>query len=1333
MSTWSHYPTSDYRNEGWSLFGAGVTHLFDAWNNDDDTKYASCPSHKGRACVSFPIDISSVPDGAVITSITVYLRCKRDGTAGRSVTINLTCKDDTSRFTSRTIYPTSVITTFEIGTYQCDPRGFHWDRHRLNQLLCQVFSYSHWGDAIRCYKFWCVVNYRVRPTITVTAPTGTVTTPSPVITWTYSQDDGDPQSKAQYKIYTAQQQEEPSFNPDHSPPLYTNWVNGDITSLTLPTALTPDDYYIYVRAWSSYHAKSVWTGRTFTVQGSAPGVPGGTAGGPGTGAGAGFVSVIADPLTSSAFLMLRDGSNLLSVQAADFETMTDYNGYVATNCTLSRDTSVFYTAGEGSLKMVCTTGPTNMSATGAFVEVAINTPITIRAQFLAIATGRTCNIRILFYDATFTQISGTITGTGTSVTTSWTQIAATGTTPATAAYFKAQLEVVAPASSSVHNVDGVGVMYGNEAVWSHGGHSSRNILSAIASNADTPPVAQPEPWTTGSVATTFSRPGTTGTGADGANTFKMVYAPINPTITAPIVSTVYSDTSNSTGFTLNKPAGTADNDLLIAVVASTEAAVCTPPTGWTLVNTASLENVADDVALFILKRTGMAADPSTWVGNLSVAATRRRAVVYAYRGAAPAELQFGAENITMYATGSPNVTTATVANNDAGAWRFSAFAVRDDVVGGSMIANTQAPIIVPKIQYVGRASMWSSTSTTTSYTINKPSGVASGDLMVATVAIADTVSPTVTAPAGWTVVRQFDSPDPFAATRTAVLKRTAGGAEPASWTGTLSVSAFPIVSQASAYRNCLDASVQFLAEDQSVSASGHTINTATITNTNSSAWRICAFAGASDYYTASWLSNNPPTFSSNEVSERSDGRVQTTTGNDRGVNVAMYDSNGQISTGGHVRTGTLSRDYYSASSWIGIIKPLAAAPAAPANETVRGTVAVAGGSDPCLTTGVFDSNTVAPLGNQSVTAQFTPGSGSVVDATASWIGMIKPLAPIVAGQVIALLADKIDISKVDPAVLALADNNITFQVSFLGSTAGTPYLTLYFYNANELIATRVTQGNSFNATTWTKSVLTTDIPEGTTRVSARVHASDRLINDIVYFDRCAISLGDSTVYRPGTGRMTHPIWSLPIIEYADDDGTGYTAWEVLPGMGQTNLSYDQLTGMVTFNDQTIIPLTRRKYRAKTLSHGLLGDRFVSAYGPESDEVTLSAAADWWLKDPVFPENSMKLKVKAEPLDVGTTNTDSVFQPLGTDYPVVLTEGYKGDVIDLTLILDRFEYTELRNLLDTGRTLYLQSNMDNAWWVRPSGDMSASTQLTGRRGTDPIRFVKVQFVQVAPDD
>lgn len=1388
MGTYQHDCNSDYRNEGWGLAGSGVASCFQAWSaHGDDTKYCYNPSNKGRACVGFPVDVSSgsIPDGSVIESVTIFIRAAKTDSTARSVTVNMMCNSDTSHFTSRTLQLTQTPTTYELGTYTRDALGRPWTKDRINRIMLQCFSYCGVSNKVRIYEAYCVINYSGKPTVKVNLPSGSVESAAPLVSWTYSQTDGDPQAFAEYRIFTAIQQVTATFNPDVTPPAYppsrtytiksgdtlwdiaarflgdpTLWpsiyaaspnlrsgdpdlifpdevvtipgggggggtgggnnsnsgngiIHGDITSFTLPFALAKNDYYIYVRATSTRGARSDWSNRTFTVTGSSPGVPGGAQGGIGVGGGGGFESVIADSITSNTFITVRDGSNLLSVQQSNFETTTDALGYTGTNATLTQDTTTSYSGGA-SMKMVAASGAT-MSAESSYIEIGPQGNLTARAQFKAVATSRTANIKLLFYDGDFTSLGGTLTGTGTDVTSTWTEVTATGAIPTGAIFVQLQVQIASAANAEVHNVDRLGIMYGTDSQWSDGGHTSRNLLTSAQSNGDDPIAV--EPWSA-AAATTYSRVSTTGTGSDGAKAYKILYAGLSPAISYISTGSAFTDTTTGVGYTLNKPASVADADLLVAYVASDTGGAATPPSGWTLVDT--VDN-AGSSSMSILMRDALAADPSTWTGNLATSSTRKRAVVVCYRGAASTGLQFAQENVAASITGGLNPATATVSNGDPGAWRLSAFAVRDGVASGAMIANIAPPSAPSAIAYVGKATAWSSTGTiNTAYTINRPSGVVSGDLMIATLALSGNA--TVTAPTGWTTVRtihQTTSPgdEHSGSTTLWIGKRTAGGSEAASWSSTHTGSCKPKISQCVAYRNCADASTQFIAEDESTHP-GSSLTTATVTNTDSKAWRMAAWATCTDFGSS---------MTSTETSERSDDSTDVSGYPD--MNIGIYDSNGPVSTGSYSRRGSFESDVYSGASWIAILKPLASAPGAGANETERQD-ATAGASSTFLTLAAYDSNGVSATGAQSVTGQFTPGSGTSVDSSAAWIGFLLPAAPTVAGEAGATLVNYVDISNISQEVIGRSSSQVSVTAAFLGSTAGTPHLKLYSYIGNELVSTQVAEGAPFETSVWRKATATFVMPQGVTRFKVGVAAVDRLVNDYVLYDRVSLSLGNSTVYRNGTGKSAHPIFDIPIIEYAEDLGTGYLGWGPLP-FTSGSLKYDQLTGLVTFIDQTVVPLSSRKYRAKTQSFGLAGDSFMSDFGPESQEITL-IAKEWWLKDLAASNSSLQLKVKADPLAVSTNDTSAVFQALGADRPFVVTEGYKGDSIDLTLILKRDEYTTIRNLFNSGRSLFLQSNMDNAWWVRPVSNLESATQLTGKRNSDPLRFVKVSFVEVDPE-
>jgi hypothetical protein len=1325
MPLFTFNPTGDWRNDGWALVGAGVSFLYQALSIVDDTKYIKCPASKAGAAVTFPYDTNSVPDGAVITSITIKLRAATgtgSAPAGTSptVTVAVASADDPSKFVLRTIPINGTIQTYEVATYQRDALGLIWDVFRLNQLFCRVFTYLGVADLCRVYQLFCEVKYRVRPTITVDSPTGTVVTPSPTIAWTYTQADGDPQAKATYKIFPASQVSQIGFNPEKSNPVYQNTVLGDIQSVMLPTSINPNDYWVYVQSESTFKAKSVWVGRQFTVSGSSPGSPG--VADPAS-PGEAVILVVPDREQGSASLTLRDNSNMLSAQDADAESPIDNDQFSTVNGTFVRDTSTTYPGGTSSWKLTATAGGT-ASAVTDWIEVDGDgtAEITARAQFKAATTGRNARVVLTFYDDAFTSVGGTLTGSNTAdATGTWTDVSVTGTVPTTAVYAKASFDVLSAGASEVHNLDHLGVMYGHDTPWSDGGHMSRNLLSAwYSSPGGTAQVGESWIAGSGSTATTATN---LGTGASGSTCNKVTWNGLSPQIGFRAASTVFTSPTSGANFTLNKPTGTASGDLMIAYVTATGyVTMATVPAGWTLVNTSTVnDGTLESLTMFVLKRTAGGAEPASWTdGTISAVAGCRQAVVVGYTGAADASLQFISETQVGSGNATPlTLTTSSISNTDPNAWRASAFAVSDNVSTGTLTANRQTPSAVPAITYVGLGTPWGS-NTSGSYTINKPSGTQTGDLMIASLGTVS--SATVTPPAGWTVRYQGSYTSNGGPSLLCVMYRIAGASEPASWTGTYSggSSYGRNVTQCVAYRN-VNAAAPFIDSAGNSLNGVNPITTGTVTNTNSLAWRISIFAG---------LTTGASGWTSSEAIERNDNYYTYSSGTE---SVAMFDSNGSVGTGSYTRTGTSSASTYAVNSFIGLLNPLSAPPATLPDETARISTSSIGSANPYLHLRAFDSAGVVPSGGQSLTGTWAPTTGTDKNSMVGWQGLIKPAAPVTAGYASATMAAPVDLSKADWAKIS-ESGQLTATAAFIGSAAGTPYLTVNFYRANVLLQSLIQQGNSFGTGTWVKSAATFDIPDGTTRVSLGISVSDREIGDIVYWDRCSLAFGTDSTYRKSTSRSTHPIWSRPIIEYADDfgDGNGYSDYVELPGLLSNPPHYEAGSGLADYVDHTVIPLTNRHYRARTQSLGLLGDQFVSDWGPESSEFSFEAT-NWWLKDIANPDLNIALKVTWDNMNIATTNSATVYQPLGEDLPVVLTEGYKGDTFALSMRpVGRADWAKLRAMLMSGKTLFLQSDIDHAWWVRPVGDLSADIFASNMRQSKPFREVQVSFVQVAPE-
>jgi hypothetical protein len=969
-----------------------------------------------------------------------------------------------------------------------------------------------------------------------------------------------------------------------------------------------------------------------------------------------------------------------------------------------------------------------------FIRMAPNQPITIRAQGLAGASSRTNVLTLTYYDETYTSTGTALTTSSTDSTTDWTEIVATGTTPSTTVYGKLKYQITAPGGASeVHYVDHLGVMYGTNSPWTAGGHMSRNIAGSDLGGSPADAGFSVASGTAVSTITNESR-----TGASGQRAMRLTRTNPSTSIAFRAAGTVYTSTSSGTSVTLNKPAGVAAGDLLIGFITVDKLGTVTPPTGWRVVDKAQLSDGGLDHTMHVLAYTATASEPASWTATLSLAASRINARVVAYSGCDDVSANFYPEGVTTQTTDTAlTLQSRVLTNTTSNAWRISAFSARDDVSGTWTAAQYGTGGTTATISYVGASAPWSSVTDGSAITVYKPTGTTTDDVMIATVSWWDDeqTPAAFTPPSGWTVVDtriSYTGVNGFFVwdyqCATIIMWKKATASEPSSYSCSLNGTRNIRVSTAVSYRN-VNGTTPFIAENSSgITSSTHSISTPSVTNTSSKAWSISVFAahGFSD------ISNGNNWTSTETVKRLETVAVDSGTIPD-GHTIAMFDSNGIIPTGARQRSATIPGSHIvdGATAWIGILNPATTAYVPGPSQTERGDDAAGTGSL-YLNTAIYDSNGVISSGDSSVLGTYTPSSGTSVYCMASWSGILIPTAPTVDGLVQVTTSSSIDISKVNSDILKTAENKMVLGASFIGNVPGTPTLSIQFYRANQLIESPIAEGDGFGTTEWRYTARTFDIPEGATRVKARFSVTNRANSDTVDIDRVMLGFGSEiNGWRNGTSLGLHPIWNAPIIEYSDDDGTGFSDWKPVAGVGYKPPVYDSITGVCTFEDHTLVPLTPRQYRVKTYTHGLRGDGSASVYSSTSNSINITGTY-WWLKDLEDPSNSLILPVQNTEITTATTNTASAFQPLGEDYPIVITEGFKSVTLELPLIAQRTDWAAFRKMVKSGKTLFLQSDVDDAWWVRPVGDLNAETLASANRQTDPYRIVKVQFIEVAPE-
>lgn len=1302
MGFWEQIAVADFRNDDWSLFGSGVFNVFEAWNNDDDTKYCQNPANKGRVAVTFPVNPTDLPLGAVITNVSIYIRAERANSTEQAVTCNVMAKDDTSRYTTRTIYLSDTPTDYEVASYTLDPLNLPWDIFRINQLIAQCWVYAFVADIVRIYKCWFRVEYHTRPTIKVIGPSGNQGTSSPLIEWTYEQEDGDLQDHIDYKIYKRSNTLDASFDPDQTGPLFEGRKVGDLRQFILPHALPPGNYIIYLRAESEFGCHSAWESKSFTVLAPVPGIP--------------AVTATANDAKSSIELTAQDTSNILTAGKANWEVFDDDLEYVANNCTVVRDTdTALPSIGEASFQLTASTAAT-MDITSPYVDVAELQDFTMRAHFHSDANDRTVNMVASFFDVNYNSVGTAVTATGTD-TTDWIVIDATGTTPEDTSFVTLKLEVVSPADAEVHNVDGIGFMYGTGVPWTDGGHLSYNILSSDYSS--NPGLGT---WTVPSTTSTSSIT-PTGTGARGPNALRLTLQSATGDISFVAVGAADTSSSEVHSVTLDVPTGTSDNDTMIAIVTAhdnnQDITDIDPPDGWSLINSVNAEHLAQ----FMLYRLAGPSEPSSYTATLPLDATFAAQVV-TYRGVHTTN-PFIDEGVAAYTVdSSESFDTPVLSNTVEGAWRVTASSTDDNDTTAA--TYTMSETVEGGISYVGKSPTWGTENgSATSYTLYEP-GASSGDLMLAFLSLRDdnTGTTETSPPSGWTQIADISSTDNINnddqyMNRLVVMQKIHDGTEPSSWSGSLSLAHDDlIITQVFAYRS-VDTSNPIVVDGVSQEGGdpeASWIQTATVDNPDSRNWRVTAFASGTGFLNDDWEIYSGGT-------ERTDTSI-IESDNDAAWTLAVYDSDGPISAGNTYKWASMDEFFSMAVSWIGILKVDPSVPASSADETERFENS---GIDGTVGHALADSNgTVIGIKNQKITT--TQDSDDYATAL-TWMGILRP-GSATSDVLRATQTNHSDISLVDPKVLGFAESKVTLTAHFKGSVAGVPYLKVNFYRANQLLEDAIAIGNSYDSTLWTRSSATFNLPPGTTHMAVEFYSPDREVDDTLDIDAICLKFGSTPgFYRGGSARYAHPIWAIPTIEYADEQFNGRLIWQELPGIIPRPPVYKLPSGKSTYTDLYPTPLTARHYRVYTKTYGLNGDIFASNFSEEA--VATVVAENWWLKDVIDPTNNMILRVQAESWEQVTTNTAEAFQPLGSQYPIVLTDGYKADRVELTILMQKEEWSKFERLMRLNRTYFLQSDQDVTWWVRPVGDLSAETIVSANRNADPYRWVTQQFVEIRP--
>jgi hypothetical protein len=370
-----------------------------------------------------------------------------------------------------------AATTYDLGIKLTSaPNGATWTQTLLDNLVVK-FTDGASGSSVlppdptnrtTLYALYVDVETAPRPTLTVTAPTGTVTDTSfPSVTWTPVFSDGSPQAAYEIKIFDAATYGGATFNADTSTPtigtgIITSTNNGQTLEGDLANSTT---YRAYVRVASLINGNnyfSAWAYSQFTLSIDSPATP--------------TVSAFYDSNTGAVTITIFGRTNALDANQASFET--DTSGWVsAGNCAISRTTSQF-SNGTASLALVSSSaGDMSASTTSATkFPVSANNKFSATAEFKAGATARSCSVGIIWLNTTGTVLS-TVFGTAENDSTSaWNECNISATAPATATHAQVIVKVASAGSTETHYVDKVAFHAGDNPFWTRGGFDTFSFV-----------------------------------------------------------------------------------------------------------------------------------------------------------------------------------------------------------------------------------------------------------------------------------------------------------------------------------------------------------------------------------------------------------------------------------------------------------------------------------------------------------------------------------------------------------------------------------------------------------------------------------------------------------------------------------------------------------------------------------------------------------------------------------------------------------------------------------------------------------------------------------------
>ncbi len=436
----------------WTATGGG------ALNDGSDGTYYTTNSTQINTLLTIsnwsPTIIGSTSPTKVITGIQIQIRYRLVGgvTSPCKVTVWLENSNGARLPLALTFTSTSVVNNVS-GIVYYAPSGRLWTETELNSIVLKIRAQTTLDgttalDNIIVYdvKMYQVVNNLPTPS-SVTLLPDIYTYAAPILTWTYSDTDGDAQYKYRVKVFnfaTVSSTSYAGFDPDDSQ--YSSlavYDSGEVISsntshqigLLAGTSLPNVQYTAFVKVADINNVWGPWVKSSIVVNPY--------------GAIAGFITCTptVDNANNRVSLALQGGLNLLDDRTQFIAS--DHDWTTLSNCSVAAETSLVLAGGYNTIKQTATAAATMTAATSATYEVAPSTSYYAAAYVRTAVTARTVRIDVDWYTSAAAFISTSTLATGTD-STSYAQISGTATSPVNAALAVVKLVVVSPANTEIH-------------------------------------------------------------------------------------------------------------------------------------------------------------------------------------------------------------------------------------------------------------------------------------------------------------------------------------------------------------------------------------------------------------------------------------------------------------------------------------------------------------------------------------------------------------------------------------------------------------------------------------------------------------------------------------------------------------------------------------------------------------------------------------------------------------------------------------------------------------------------------------------------------------------